>query len=159
MVIHHTKKGKSALLFFILLVVATLALSAISIKNASKEASENLRKVLGGGFVMEQDTHNSSKQVQRDLGNGTTAIEYVGETLTEEIAEKVAKVSGVKNYNAEVIGPAELKSPAGKHLSLKSIEGSYFANDESMNRQVTLYGFTGRGNCGGNHRDSKRKCP
>lgn len=90
------KKGKSALLFFILLVVATLALSAISIKNASKEASENLRKALGGGFVMEQDTRNSSKQVQRDLGNGTTAIEYVGETLTKEIAEKVAKVSGVK---------------------------------------------------------------
>lgn len=136
------KKGKSALLFIILLVVATLALSGISIKNASGEAAGNLRKALGGGFVMVQDTSNPSKQVQKNIGNGTTTTQYLGEMLTREIAEEVVKVPGVKSYNAEVIGPAEVKTADGEHLALKSIDGSYFANDESMNHQMNLYGFT-----------------
>lgn len=136
------KKGKSVLLFFILLVVATLLLSGISIKSASGVAAGNLRKALGGGFVMEQDTSNPSNQVQKNIGNGTTATQYLGNMLTKRVAEEVVKVPGVKTYNAEVIGPAVTQKSDGTALSLKSIDGSYFANDGTMNSQMNLYGFT-----------------
>lgn len=136
------KKGKSALLFIILLVVATLALSGISIKNASGEAAEKLSEALGGRFIMMQDTSNSSKQVQKNIGNGITATQYQGEALSKELAEKVASVTGVTGYNAENIGPAEIRTTTGENLTLKSIEGSFFSNIEGMNNQITVYGYT-----------------
>jgi putative ABC transport system permease protein len=136
------KRGKSLLLFLIFLLVATLALTGISVKTASGKATAELRKSLGGGFVVTQNTSDQSKYVQKDMGNGTTATQYQGEMLTRSIAEKIAKVPGVKYYNAEVDGPAELKNTNGDYLTLKGIQGSYFANDDSMNHQCNIYGYT-----------------
>ena len=46
------KKGKSILLFIILLVMATFVLTALALGNASKSAQEDLRKSLGGNFLI-----------------------------------------------------------------------------------------------------------
>ncbi|GAB2027093.1 FtsX-like permease family protein [Lactovum odontotermitis] len=141
------KKGKSALLFFILLLVATLTLSGLSIKDASKNASGNLRKALGGGFVMEPDTSNPARQMKKDTGNGSVT-QNIGGKLTTTLADKIAKVPGVKDFNAELVAPVILKRPDGGSLSLKGIEGSYFANDPNMNSQMTLNALTSSKNSG-----------
>ena len=46
------KKGKSILLFIILLVMATFVLTALALGNASNAAQMELRKSLGGSFLI-----------------------------------------------------------------------------------------------------------
>lgn len=133
---------KSMLLFAIFLVVGTLVISGISIQSASEQAATNLRRSFGGGFVMKEDHSDQSKFECRDVGNGSYAMVYTGESLTKEIADKVASVPGVSGYNAENIGPANLKTMEGDYLELKSIEGSMFANEPVLSKQANIYGYT-----------------
>lgn len=133
---------KSMLLFAIFLVVGTLVISGISIQSASEQAATNLRRSFGGGFVMKEDHSDQSKFERRDVGNGSYAMVYTGESLTKEIADKVASVPGVSGYNAENIGPANLKTMEGDYLELKSIEGSMFANEPVLSKQANIYGYT-----------------
>ena len=44
------KRGKSILLFFILLILSTFVLTGLSIGSASKQAQKNLRQNIGGSF-------------------------------------------------------------------------------------------------------------
>ena len=136
------KWKKSILLFAIFLVVGTLVISGISIQSASEQAATNLRRSFGGGFVMKVDHSVQSKFERRDVGNGSYAMVYTGESLTKEIADKVASVPGVSGYNAENIGPANLKTMEGDYLELKSIEGSMFANEPVLSKQANIYGYT-----------------
>ena len=46
------KKGKSVLLFFVLLIMATFVLSGLSIEKASQAEQKNLRQSLGGVFEL-----------------------------------------------------------------------------------------------------------
>lgn len=133
---------KSMLLFAIFLVVGTLVISGISIQSASEQAATNLRRSFGGGFVMKEDHSDQSKFERRDVGNGSYAMVYTGKSLTKEIADKVASVPGVSGYNAENIGPANLKTMEGDYLELKSIEGSMFANEPVLSKQANIYGYT-----------------
>ena len=136
------KWTKSILLFAIFLVVGTLVVSGISIQSASEQAAANLRRSLGGGFFMKENHNDQSKFERREVGGGNYAMVYTGESLTKEIADKVAAVPGVSGYNAENIGPANLKTLDGDYLKLKSIEGSMFANDPVLSKQANIYGYT-----------------
>ena len=49
------KKGKSTLLFIVFLVMATLVLTALSLGSASETARENLKKSIGGKFLVACD--------------------------------------------------------------------------------------------------------
>ena len=49
------KRGKSALLFIILLVMATFVLTGLSIEKATRATQDNLRYALGGDFEMAPD--------------------------------------------------------------------------------------------------------
>ncbi len=91
---------------------------------------------------MKEDHSDQSKFERRDVGNGSYAMVYTGESLTKEIADKVASVPGVSGYNAENIGPANLKTMEGDYLELKSIEGSMFANEPVLSKQANIYGYT-----------------
>ena len=55
------KRGKSALLFIILLVIATFVLTGLSIEKATRVTQDNLRYALGGEFEMAPD-YSESKQ-------------------------------------------------------------------------------------------------
>lgn len=136
------KWSKTLLLFMIFLVIGTLVISGLSIRNAADQAAANVRQSIGGGFVMKEDHSDQSKYERRDLGNGSYAMAYVGELLTKEIADEVASVLGVSGYNAENIGPANLKTLGGDYLKLKSIEGSMFANEPVLSKQANIYGYT-----------------
>lgn len=95
------KKTKSLLLFLILLVIATLALSGAAIKGAAETAQLNVRQALGGIFTLQQNTSDPSKWVSTDVaGYGSTAY-YGGEPLTVELAEYIqSNVKGITGYNA-----------------------------------------------------------
>ena len=49
------KKGKSILLFIVLLLIATFVLTTLSIGKAMEVAQKNLRQSLGGEFLIAPD--------------------------------------------------------------------------------------------------------
>lgn len=136
------KKGKTVLLLAIFMVIGTVVISGISIRSAANQAAANVRQSLGGGFMMKEDHSDQSKYERRSTGNGSYAMVYTGEALTKEVADEVASVQGISGYNAENIGPANLKTLDGDYLELKSIEGSMFANEPVLSKQANIYGYT-----------------
>lgn len=54
------KKGKSILLFFILLIMSTFVLTGLSTQKASQEAQKNLREALGGEFYVSVELSESN---------------------------------------------------------------------------------------------------
>ena len=62
------KRAKTAILFLLLTVIATLVLSGAAIKGAVKTAQLNVRQALGGIFTMRQNTSDSSKWESQKSG-------------------------------------------------------------------------------------------
>lgn len=95
------KKGKSILLFFILLVMATFVLTGLSIAKSSQEAQQNLRETLGGEFQIVTDLSDNNpyaKKIIDDEGNVDLYTEY---PITQEAIDTVMTIDGIKSYNAE----------------------------------------------------------
>ncbi|MNW50389.1 FtsX-like permease family protein [compost metagenome] len=136
------KKGKSLLLFLILLVIATFALAGISVKEASDTAVLNLRQSLGGGFTIERDTSDPSKWKTVETSNGGVSTVYQGEFLDRAMTEKVMKVKGINAYNATVRGYAELKNTDNTYLSPVIFENDIMAGNPGFEHSVTVMGQT-----------------
>ena len=86
------KRGKSILLFIILLVMATFVLTGLAIWKASQTAQLDLRQSLGGRFDVFVDWENSPYVVK--------------ETLKEEVDEESGKVStGFLQYSTVQLTP------------------------------------------------------
>lgn len=95
------KKAKSLLLFLILLVIATLALSGAAIRDAAGTAQLNVRQALGGIFTLQQNTSDPDKWVSSEVGNLGTSSYYGGEPLTVELADYIQEnTEGIIGYNA-----------------------------------------------------------
>lgn len=94
------KKGKSILLFFILLVMATFVLTGLSIERSSQEAQQSLRAALGGEFEVVVDFSESNPYAQRESdGEGNVNL-YTEYPITQEIIDTVMTVNGIKSYDA-----------------------------------------------------------
>jgi len=95
------KKGKSILLFFILLVMATFVLTGLSIAKSSQEAQQNLREALGGEFQMVADLSDSNPYAKKIVDSEGNAELYTEYPITREIIDTVMTINGIKSYNAE----------------------------------------------------------
>ncbi len=94
------KKGKSILLFFVLLIMATFVLSGLSIEKASQAEQKNLRQSLGGVFeLMPEFSEKNPYYTKLDDGNGGYTL-YTKRPLTQEIIDAVAKIDGIEKYDA-----------------------------------------------------------
>lgn len=99
------KKVKSLLLFLILLVIATLALSGVAIRDATKTAQLNVRQALGGVFTLRQNTADPQKWVSTNVGQYGSSAYYGGAPLTVELAEYIRDhIGGILGYNATYTG-------------------------------------------------------
>jgi len=58
------KKGKSILLFFVLLIMATFVLSGISIERATRLEQKKLRQTMGGTFELLPEFSESNPYFQ-----------------------------------------------------------------------------------------------
>lgn len=94
------KKGKSILLFFILLVMATFVLTGLSIEKSSQAAQKNLREALGGEFQIVVDLSENNPYARRDNdGEGNVEL-YTEYPITREIIDTVMTVNGIERYDA-----------------------------------------------------------
>ena len=94
------KKGKSILLFLILLVMATFVLTGLSIEKSSQEAQQSLREALGGEFEVVVDFSENNPYAKRENdGEGNVNL-YTEYPITQEIIDAVMTVNGIKSYDA-----------------------------------------------------------
>ena len=113
------KITKSLLLFLILLVISTLVLSGVAIKDATGTAALNVRQALGGIFTLQQNTSNPSKWVSTPVGNSGSQSYYGGEPLTVELAERIISgTKGISGYNATYTNYTVPLNSDGKILEL-----------------------------------------
>ena len=94
------KKGKSILLFFVLLIMATFVLSGLSIEKAAQEEQKSLRQSLGGFFTIspEYSEKNPYYKMMSDGDGGYTL--HTECPLTPEVIDAVAKIDGIEKYDA-----------------------------------------------------------
>lgn len=95
------KKGKSILLFFLLLVMATFVLTGLSIEKSSQEAQKNLRKALGGAFQMVTDLSEHNPYAKKAVdGEGNVEL-YTEYPITQDVIDTIMAVDGIQGYHAE----------------------------------------------------------
>lgn len=113
------KTTKSFILFLILLVISTLVLSGVAIRDATGTASLNVRQALGGIFTLQQNTSDPRKWVSTPVGNAGSQSYYGGEPLTVELAERImAGTTGISGYNATYTNYTVPLDADGKMLEL-----------------------------------------
>ena len=143
------KRTKTLILFSILLVIATLVLSGIAIKDATETAQLNVRQALGGVFTLDQNTGDASKWVYKDVGSFGTQSYYGGEPLSTQLADYIMKnVDGIKGYNATYTNYVVPKNEGGNILELIESEdgnsglGGLLSGYGDFNATVSTYGST-----------------
>lgn len=98
------KKGKSLLLFLILLMMATFVLTGLSIGVAAKQAQRNLRSSLGGAFEVSVDYTDSNPYLQKetleDADGASGYVMYSTEQLSSDTIEHIRSIKGVKYCDA-----------------------------------------------------------
>ena len=103
------KRGKSILLFVILLVMATFVLTALALGNASKAAQQELRQSLGGSFVIGFDYTENSPYLKVESVDGGTLM-YSTQQISPELIEQIQEIEGIKECSATVEGLAAFPS-------------------------------------------------
>lgn len=94
------KKGKSILLFFILLIMATFVLTGLSTQKASQEAQKNLREALGGEFYVSVELSESNPYFKIvDDGEGVLDL-YTELPVTQDMINAIMEISGIEKYDA-----------------------------------------------------------
>ncbi len=95
------KKGKSILLFFILLIMATFVLVGLSTQKVSQAEQKNLREALGGEFHISVEFSESNPYF-RKTNDGEGNVELWTELpITQDVIGAVMSIDGIKGYDAE----------------------------------------------------------
>jgi len=143
------KRGKSLLLFLLLLVVASLALSGVAIRDATVTAQLNVRQALGGVFTLQQNAGDPAKWVSTQVGQYGSSSYYGGAPLTVDLAEYIlGHVEGVSGYNATYTSYVVPVGRSGKALDLIESEddgsglNSLLASYGDFNQTVAAYAST-----------------
>lgn len=95
------KKGKSMLLFFLLLIMATFVLSGLSIEKAAQLEQKKLRQTMGGIFELMPEFSEKNpyfKTVNDDEGGVTL---YTERPLTQEMIDLILQMDGIKSCDAD----------------------------------------------------------
>lgn len=117
------KRAKTAILFLLYTVIATLVLSGVAIKGAVRTAQLNVRQALGGIFTMRQNTSDPGKWQSHKVGDFGYQSFYTGEQLSVKLAETIMeKVDGIRGYNAGATSYVVATNAEGKVLKLLESE-------------------------------------
>lgn len=94
------KKGKSILLFFILLIMATFVLTGLSVEKVSQMEQKNLREALGGEFCVSVELTESNPYFRMD-DDGEGALDlYTELPVTQDMIDAIMGINGIEKYDA-----------------------------------------------------------
>ncbi|GAB2027094.1 ABC transporter permease [Lactovum odontotermitis] len=132
------KKGKSLILFFILLLVSALLLTGFSIRGAFQSTAYHLRQSLGGSFGLTIDKSKSDHfQPRKDGKEGQEGLEYVGKPISDEVVKQIASLPEIRDFNASQVGNGILQGKDAAPLELVKTNTDYADGDP------ILHTFTG----------------
>lgn len=132
------KKGKSLIIFLILLIVSTFALTGISINMAAGNAALNLRHSLGGSFLVKRSNAASNYQQVQGAPGSQTFVD-TAPFINDEMVKKVTNVSGIDHYNLESDTYAEYMNTNSQNLKLVK-KTTLFDNDPELECTGTVIG-------------------
>lgn len=95
------KKGKSILLFMLLLVMSTFILTALAFGSASENARLTLQKSLDGSFTIGFDYTENNPYLKVENVDGGTII-YSTQQIASKLVEKIRGIGGVAGCSASV---------------------------------------------------------
>ena len=95
------KKGKSILLFFVLLTMAAFVLSGISIERAARLEQKKLRQTMGGTFELFPEFSESNPYFKTINDNEGGVTLYTERPLTQEIIDLILQMDGIKSCDAD----------------------------------------------------------
>lgn len=93
------KKGKSILLFIILLVTATFVLTALALGSASESARHELQKSLGGSFLIGFNYTDSNPYLKVENVDGGTLM-YSTQQISPKLVQQIREIGGVNHCSA-----------------------------------------------------------
>lgn len=139
------KRGKTILLFAILLIMATFVLTGLSVWKASKAAQRNLRQSLGGKFDIHVDWDNSPYVVREiikdnefDEETGKTSTSFLLYSTVQLTPEDIAAINGVPGVKYSSAGYDSLV----RFDNLSLFPGTVSVAEE-LQRRTTVSGVCG----------------
>jgi len=112
------KWKKTLLIFFILFAVSTLVISGLAISDAQEEQSAGLRGTTGVSFSVGRNLSTGGR------GNGNGGSYSTQEYISNEMIDSIAKIEGIKSYNASyktILSLADKKGTALEQINRKGI--------------------------------------
>ena len=91
------KKVKTIIIFLVMLILSTFAITGISIYKATSKTALSLRQSVGGSIKLELDESKSANWLYQQ-GVGGIMVDYIGTPITDNDIQKI--MEGIKNYNA-----------------------------------------------------------
>jgi len=114
------KKGKSLLLFITILLLSSLSMVGLLLRNITDLAIIQTRQSLSGAFRIALDMQNR-ENIKVSEVNGQTNISYIGEPLNEKIVETIQTRQNIDVYNAIIKENVLLQG----EISLVDFNGKY----------------------------------
>lgn len=132
------KKGRTALLAGMVVVMSCFVLVGISLKNSADREAKKLRQSLATGFTLKADEANDTYYETRD-GAGHSYRLYVGPRVTEELISQIMSVEGVTDYQVHLLSLAwtDLNLMPGQWATSEENE-PVTAKQIELNRQSIL---------------------
>lgn len=124
------KKGRSFLIFIILLVLTSFLFVGRALFGSAQREIDTLTRNLGSSFVLALDENNPNYQEER-TGDGYTYTVYAGPRITEDMLSGILEIEGVSDYSVDLntIVWADLKLRPG--LWANSTEDQYFTQRQN----------------------------
>ena len=126
-------RGRTLLLFAVLLLAATFVLSGLSAMEASENTSAKLRGTTGASFTVERNLSTGS---MNSMGGGMSVIQQ--EFVTDAMLDEIRKVEGIKGYTAKEIGYYNLTDLSGNPYRM--IYDTSLWDDTDLDYQANVIG-------------------
>ena len=139
------KWRQSMIVFLVLLVVCTSALTGLAILKASDTAAANLRKQFGGIFSLEIDMSNPANMQSAGSTDRYAGSYYSGDTIDNEVIDEVLKTPGIADYSANIEVVANLKSDDGQYYNLVENKQNYYSS--ALAHVAPIQGWTSLQQC------------
>lgn len=94
------KKGKSILLFTILLIMATLVLTGLAVGKGSERAQDNLRQALGGEFQLMVNYSEDNPYFKVDKTDTGGMVMYSEMPITHDDISSIMSIEGIESFDA-----------------------------------------------------------
>lgn len=98
------QKIRTIILLLIFTLLASAALTALSVGHATAEGTTEVKKTVGASIRVEIDSGNRNNYGPGTENANGMSYQYNGDYITQDVIDAIAKVKGVVSYSAESEG-------------------------------------------------------